>query len=272
MLRFARCFSHFAIVAVFAICGRGIFAVFGITLPAFRIAGGALIGLVGFHMLQGEHSAVHSTSEADNEKSRDAAIGIAITPLAIPVLAGPGTIVTAMNYAAESTIPEIARVLSAFALMCAATWATFLVSESLTRFLGQNAIKVVSRLMGLILAVIGVQMLIAGIHGAVGLAKTSRGRADLRQRSGCPALQPSIQGIAADPQTPRCLGHIAPAGRNCPGDNRYGKFLKGFARGGNFNRPAHPRSRSLELFDEVVGQMLPADLRLAFIEQCASRA
>lgn len=163
----------FAIVAVFAVCGRGIFAVFGITLPAFRIAGGALIGLVGFHMLQGEHSAVHSTSEADNEKSRDAAIGIAITPLAIPVLAGPGTIVTAMSYAAESTIPEIARVLSAFALMCAATWTTFLVSESLTRFLGQNAIKVVSRLMGLILAVIGVQMLIAGIHGAVTLSKAS---------------------------------------------------------------------------------------------------
>lgn len=163
----------FAIVAVFAISGRSIFSVFGITLPAFRIAGGVLIGLVGFHMLQGEKSAVHSTSEADNEKSRDAAIGIAITPLAIPVLAGPGTIVTAMSFAAESTIPEIARVLSAFGLMCAATWATFLVGESLTRFLGQNAIKVVSRLMGLILAVIGVQMLIEGIRGAVSLSAAS---------------------------------------------------------------------------------------------------
>ncbi len=162
----------FFIVAFFAIGGREIFAVFDITLPAFRIAGGALIGLVGFHMLQGERSAVHSTSEADNEKSRDAALGIAITPLAIPVLAGPGTIVTAMNYAAESTISEIARVLLAFGLMCAVTWVAFIASATLTRFLGQNAIKVVARLMGLILSVMGVQMLIAGIHGAVTLSST----------------------------------------------------------------------------------------------------
>ncbi len=156
----------FVIIALFAIAGREIFSVFGITLPAFRIAGGMMIGLIGYHMLQGENSRLHTPTSADNENSQNAALDIAITPLGIPMLAGPGTIAAAMNFAAESTVPEIMRVLSAFGLMCALTFVVFLGSHWLTHALGQNAIKVVSRLMGLILTVIGVQMLIEGINGA----------------------------------------------------------------------------------------------------------
>ena len=162
----------FVIVALFAILGREIFAAFGITLPAFRIAGGILVGLVGYHLLQGQDSSVHTASAEDNARSRDAALGVAITPLALPVLAGPGTIATAMNFAADATLPEMMRVISAFALVCVLTWATFLGSNSLVDFLGQNAIKVVSRLMGLILAVVGVQMLIVGIRGAIEASST----------------------------------------------------------------------------------------------------
>jgi len=156
----------FIIISAFAIGGREIFSAFGITLPAFRIAGGMMIGLIGYHMLQGQNSSLHTPTQEDNEKSRDAALDIAITPLAIPILAGPGTIATAMNFAAQSSFPEVLRVLGAFALMCVLTFAAFLGSRWLSEALGQNAIKVVARLMGLILAVIGVQMLIAGIHGA----------------------------------------------------------------------------------------------------------
>ena len=157
----------FAIVAVFAIGGRQIFSIFGITLPAFRIAGGLMIGAIGYHMLQGEASSMHQPSKEDAVQSNKAALDIAITPLGIPVLAGPGTIATAMNFAAESTLLEITRVLSAFALMCIITFGAFMAGQSLTRLLGQNGIKVISRLMGLILAVIGVQMVIEGIRGAV---------------------------------------------------------------------------------------------------------
>ena len=157
----------FVIVALFTILGREIFAMFGITLPAFRIAGGILVGLVGYHLLQGQQSSLHTPTAEDNSRSRDAALGVAITPLALPILAGPGTIATAMNFAADSTLPEIVRVLSALALVCLLTLAAFIASDSLVKFLGQNAIKVVSRLMGIILAVIGVQMLIEGVRGAV---------------------------------------------------------------------------------------------------------
>jgi multiple antibiotic resistance protein len=163
----------FVIVALFATFGRQIFILFGITLPAFRIAGGILVGLVGYHLLQGQESSIHTPTEQDNALSRDAALGVAITPLALPILAGPGTIATAMNFAANSTLTELVLVLSALGLVCLLTLAAFLASDSLVSFLGQNAIKVVSRLMGLILAVIGVQMLIVGIRGAIAASPTS---------------------------------------------------------------------------------------------------
>jgi multiple antibiotic resistance protein len=148
----------FAIVAAFTILGRTFFAVFGITLPAFRIAGGILVALVGYQLLHGKDSSVHTPTDEDNVRSRDAALGIAIT---------------AMSFAAETTTPEMIRVLSAFALVCVLTLATFLGSGPIVRILGQNAIKVVSRLMGLILAVIGVQMLIIGIQGAISAASAA---------------------------------------------------------------------------------------------------
>ncbi len=162
----------FAIVMLFTILGREIFAIFGITLPAFRIAGGVLVAMVGYHLLQGRESSVHTPSAEDNARSRDAALGVTITPLALPILAGPGTIATAMNFAAESSLPEVTRVILAFAVDCALTWAAFVGSDSLVRLVGQNGIKVVSRLMGLILAVIGVQMLIVGIRGAMAASPT----------------------------------------------------------------------------------------------------
>ena len=74
----------FVIVALFATFGRQIFILFGITLPAFRIAGGILVGLVGYHLLQGQQSSIHTPTGQDNALSRDAVLGVAITPLALP--------------------------------------------------------------------------------------------------------------------------------------------------------------------------------------------
>lgn len=157
----------FAIVAVFALGGREIFSAFGITLPAFRIAGGILVGLVGYHLLQGQDSSVHTPTDEDNANSADAVISISASPLAMPVLAGPGTIATAMNFSAGASMPELIRVLIALGVICLLNFLAFNSANTLVRVLGQNAIKVVSRLMGLILAVIGVQMLIDGIRGAI---------------------------------------------------------------------------------------------------------
>ena len=92
----------FIIIAVFSICGSIIFEAFGITLPAFQIGGGLLIFIVGYQLLHGKESNMHHPSEGENDNDNSVE-DIAISPLAIPILAGPGTISTAMNFVGESS-------------------------------------------------------------------------------------------------------------------------------------------------------------------------
>ena len=158
----------FVIILVFSAAGKLIFHLFGITLPAFRIMGGILVALVGYQMLHGgEQSSVHHPSEEDKRKSLDAELEVAITPLAMPILAGPGTIATAMNFASTGGISEFIMTVGAFFVLCVISYVFFISGERFVKYIGENGIKVVTRLMGLILAVIGVQMLIDGVGGAV---------------------------------------------------------------------------------------------------------
>ena len=158
----------FVIILVFSAAGKLIFGLFGISLPAFRIMGGILVALVGYHMLQGgEHSSVQHPSEEDKRKSLEAELEIAITPLAMPILAGPGTIATAMNFASTGGVSEFVVMIGAFFILCVISYVFFISGERFVKYIGDNGIKVVTRLMGLILGVIGVQMLIDGIGGAV---------------------------------------------------------------------------------------------------------
>ena len=158
----------FLIIAVFSLAGKYIFDLFGITLPAFRIAGGFLVFQIGLNMLHGEQSKVHQPGdEKAVENSRTAQLSVAVSPLAVPILAGPGTIATAMNFVAVRSLTHLAITIGVFALMCAISYVFFVAGERLVQYIGENAVGVVTRMMGLILAVIGVQMLIQGIYGAV---------------------------------------------------------------------------------------------------------
>jgi multiple antibiotic resistance protein len=164
--------TAFVLIAIFALAGKAIFTLFGITLPAFRIMGGILVALIGYQMLHGEQSSVHHpASDEGTETPPDdgAALGVAVTPLAIPILAGPGTIATAMSLSAGdgAGIGGVLITLAAFAVLCVITYLFFVYGQRLVRFLGPSGLSVVTRIMGLILAVIGVQMLLAGIGGAV---------------------------------------------------------------------------------------------------------
>jgi multiple antibiotic resistance protein len=159
----------FVLIALFSLLGRFIFEMFGISLPAFRITGGVLVALIGYHMLQGEQSSVHSPSSEDVGDSLVTRLSVAVSPLAVPILAGPGTIATAMNFAAGPGLAELVVTLVAFAVLCVITYFCFVFGNGMVRFLGQSGLNVVTRMMGLILAVIGVQMLIEGIKGAFSL-------------------------------------------------------------------------------------------------------
>jgi multiple antibiotic resistance protein len=158
----------FVIILIFSAAGKFIFDLFGITLPAFRIMGGILVALVGYQMLQGgEHSSVQHPSDEDKKRSKDAELAIAVSPLAMPILAGPGTIATAMNFASTGGVQEFVVTIGAFFVLCVISYIFFISGERFVKYIGDNGIKVVTRLMGLILAVIGVQMLIQGVGGAV---------------------------------------------------------------------------------------------------------
>ena len=162
--------TAFLIVLVFCALGKLVFELFGITLPAMRIAGGILIFMVGYQMLQGQTSKMHHPGDGGKIEPADPDMSIAITPLAIPVIAGPGTIATAMNFAATGNVTEIIITISAFAIMSIILFVCFLSGQRILKVLGDGGITVVIRLMGFIVAVIGTQMVIQGIQEASKLA------------------------------------------------------------------------------------------------------
>lgn len=152
------------IVALFALLGNYIFSIFGINLSALRIMGGIILGLIGYHMIQGnvspiQHDPRQSVKDSINSNNTD----VAISPLAMPVLAGPGTIATTMNLS-SSTNPFI--VISAFVVLSVITYFIFIYGEQIMAKLGNNIMNVITKLMGLILATIGVRMLIMGVQVA----------------------------------------------------------------------------------------------------------
>ncbi|MGY0458043.1 MarC family protein [Pediococcus pentosaceus] len=152
------------IVALFALLGNYIFSILGINLSALRIMGGIILGLIGYHMIQGnvspiQHDPKQSVKDSVNSNNTD----VAISPLAMPVLAGPGTIATTMNLS-SSTNPFI--VISAFVVLSVITYFIFIYGEQIMAKLGNNIMNVITKLMGLILATIGVRMLIMGVQVA----------------------------------------------------------------------------------------------------------
>ena len=160
--------TAFTIIAIFCVFGHIIFQVFGITVPAFQIAGGIIVFIIGFQMLNAKENPIHAQSADEKEQMLKIAHDMAITPLGIPLLAGPGTISTAMNFVgAEKSITNVILVIVIFGIMCLITYLLFVSSRVIANKINPSMLKVISRIMGLILAVIAVQMLINGIEGTM---------------------------------------------------------------------------------------------------------
>ncbi len=154
----------FFIVFAFTVMGKAIFNMFGISLTALKLTGGALVFIIGYQMLHGKTSKMHKHSENSD-------LDIAVSPLAVPILAGPGTIATAMNYSSKGGWFSIVLTILMFAILCVITFICFIFGQKLVKFIGESGISIVTRLMGLILAVIGAQMLIDSILNIVKMAK-----------------------------------------------------------------------------------------------------
>jgi multiple antibiotic resistance protein len=153
------------IILVMGFIGRPLLGSLGITLPAFTIAGGVLLFLIAIDMLFARKAGTKQTPE----EVRDAASNEnpAVFPLAVPMLAGPGTIATVLllGNLTKGEPKEIAIVFSAYAAALAVSWACMSVATTLIRVVGNTGIQVVTRLLGIILAALAVQFVINGLSG-----------------------------------------------------------------------------------------------------------
>ncbi|WP_194851008.1 MarC family protein [Nonlabens antarcticus] len=155
--------TAFIIIALFTLLGKFIFDFFGITIPAFKITGGLLIFYAGFRMLQSKKSNMRHLDEVAVDEN------IAISPLAIPLIAGPGTIVTTMNYVTDASYLYIAIVVAVAGLICWMNYLAFRYSNLIVEKIGNNVITVIGKIMGLIISIIGTTMVIDGIKLTIAL-------------------------------------------------------------------------------------------------------
>jgi multiple antibiotic resistance protein len=142
---------------------------FGITVNSLRAAGGVIVLLIGLHMLFNKSEHKHSSEELEDAGSRDS---IAVVPLAIPIVAGPGTMATvlvaAQQHPSVLSKIEISTVVIAFAALCGLL---FSFAAPISKRLGESGMGVVTRVMGMILAAIAMGMLADGLKGLLpGLA------------------------------------------------------------------------------------------------------
>jgi multiple antibiotic resistance protein len=146
----------------FAVGGSVIFKVFGITIGAFKIAGGVLIGLNALDMVQARRSQQRETPAERAEGIEKDDIGI--LPLGVPMLAGPGAISTVMVLALGAKTPAAtAAVYVSIVLTALITYYVLAAATLVERRLGQTGMKILTRLMGLVLCAIAIQFILDGI-------------------------------------------------------------------------------------------------------------
>jgi len=155
--------TAFGVLLLFAVTGTAILEIFGITIDAFRIAGGLLLFHIAFEMIFEKRQERHEKS-AERAVTADHIRNIAIFPLAIPLVAGPGAISATILLAGTFPTPlERLLLILIVAINLAAAWFVFLAAERLDRLLGATGRIVLTRLLGLFLAALAVQFVIDGV-------------------------------------------------------------------------------------------------------------
>ncbi len=151
------------ILIVFCFMGEVILSAFGISIASFRVAGGFLIFIFGFHMLQAKTSEIHHTSEENKEAQT--ADSIAIVPLALPLLAGPGTISSVIVLANKTQLLIEKIGLSIVIIILASLiFISYSFAPVIGNFLGKTGMNIVTRLMGLITMAMAVQFMADGLE------------------------------------------------------------------------------------------------------------
>lgn len=161
------------VVIGFMLLGIYIFSVLGISISDFEVAGGILLFKVAFDMLQGRTSNTKLTVDEKEESLAKEAVGV--VPLGMPLLAGPGTITTTMIYFNQKSVGTVDQllVIAAVLLVMVAAFVILRFSTVLFKKIGKTGSLILSRLMGLLLAAIGIEFIVAGITSIVQVMQLS---------------------------------------------------------------------------------------------------
>ena len=157
-------------LSAFAVAGQYIFKMFGITLPAFEIAGGVILLLIGLDMLEARRSPTQETSgDAEEAASKEDA---GIVPLGIPMLAGPGAIASVMVLVGQAqSYWQMVAILASIFITAVICYFVLGNSDKVARALGETGIRILVRIMGLLLVALAVQYFVNGMADLGVIAK-----------------------------------------------------------------------------------------------------
>lgn len=157
-------FSAFVVISVSALAGLKVIEFFGISLASFQVGGGCLLLISSLAMLNAQQADTKPDDVKEGNQKVDAGASIAVVPLTIPLLTGPATISTMVIYAEKTRhVWELAVLVGYGVVIGLATYLVFRASGRIARVLGSTGINVMTRLMGLILAAMAVELLADGL-------------------------------------------------------------------------------------------------------------
>jgi multiple antibiotic resistance protein len=155
----------FVVLLTFSMAGTLIFKLFGITLAAFRIAGGLILGSIGLEMLRARRSATKETPGETEEGAEKEDVGI--IPMGVPMLAGPGAISSVMVLMTQNQDwPHALIILAAIGASSAISYVVLAAADRVSSYLHQTGIRILTRMMGLLLTAIAVQFILNGLKDA----------------------------------------------------------------------------------------------------------
>ncbi len=157
-----------AILFLFAFVGQTLLGALGIGFPAFRIAGGALLFLLSLDMIFGRPSSVRRTVEEGEEATEGVEEDISVFPLAVPLIAGPGSLTTVLLYTGGGTL-EVAAFLGVLLLVLLMTLTSLLLAPRVMKVFGETGTNVLARVLGVLLAALAVQFVLDGIKQSFAL-------------------------------------------------------------------------------------------------------
>jgi multiple antibiotic resistance protein len=169
-MAFKAALTCFIVLMAFALAGQFIFSLFGIKLPAFEIAGGLILLLIGIDMLEAKRSPTQESSDETMEAAAKEDAGI--VPMGIPMLAGPGAISSVMVLVGESPNHwQLFAIFASIAITALLSYGVLSGADQLRRVLGETGIRILVRIMGLLLVALAMQFFVNGLTDLGVIAK-----------------------------------------------------------------------------------------------------